>query len=226
MKSRVFASLALVVLALLTAVFLLICHWDYWILFQDQTRLRAWINQWGAWKPLAVIFLQMAQVLLAPIPGQVVGLVSGYFFGVFWGTFYSMIGTILGSIVAFTLARIGGRPLVERLMPTHTLQHLDEGARRHGLFFFLLVFLAPFLPDDLACFVAGLSPIPIPALTLVAIFGRLPGSLISCWLGANAIRFNITQWFMLGAASVLLAVLFLRYGNQLQEWAWKITGNK
>nr|MBC7243714.1 TVP38/TMEM64 family protein [Chloroflexota bacterium] len=225
MKVRVSALLALVVLALLAAVFLVMRQLDYWILFQDQVRLSAWVNQWGTWKPLAIVILQAAQVLLAPIPGQIVGLVSGYFFGIFWGTVYSMIGIMLGSITAFTLARFGGRPLVERLMPAHTLKRLDDGARRHGLFFFLLVFFVPFLPDDLACFVAGLSSIPIPALALVALVGRLPGVLTSCWLGANAVRFSTTQWLMLIAASALLAALLLRYGNQLQEWAWKITGD-
>jgi len=195
-------------------------------LFQDQEHLRDWVSQWGVWKPVAVVFLQIAQVLLAPVPGQVVGLVSGYFFGVVWGTVYSIAGTTLGSAIAFLLARNFGRPLVERLVPAATLKRLDDGAQRRGLFFFLLVFLIPFLPDDLACFVAGLSPIPIPALVLVAMAGRLPGIFVSCWVGANAMNFTTTQWASLIAASALLAILFLLYGDQIQKWAWKLTGSK
>lgn len=226
MKTRRFILTTSALLAFL-AVILLVTHcFDDWALFQDQRRLCQWVNQWGAWKPLAIIILQMAQVLLAPIPGQIVGLVSGYFFGVAWGTVYSMAGTVMGSVIAFVLARAFGRPLVERLIPQPTLRRLDEGAQRRGLFFFLLVFLIPFLPDDLACFVAGLSSIPIPALVLTAIAGRLPGILVSSWLGANAAHFSTMQWAFLITISALLALLFLLYSEQLQAWAWKLTSHK
>lgn len=223
MKNRAPLIITIVFLMLVAALLLTMRYSNQWMLFQDQARLREWVNQWGVWKPLAIILLQMAQVLLAPVPGQIVGLVSGYFFGVIWGTIYSMIGTMLGSAAAFILARAFGRPLVERLIPPPTLKRLDDGAQRHGLFFFLMVFLIPFLPDDLACFVAGLSSIPIPALLLVAMAGRLPGIFTSCWLGANAVYFTTMQWALLITASALLALLFLFYGDQLQAWAWKLT---
>lgn len=226
MKTRESILLTIALLVLLAVILLAMRYSDHWMLFQDQVRLRQWINQWGMWKPFAIIFLQMVQVLLAPVPGQVVGLVSGYFFGVAWGTVYSMIGTVLGSAIAFVLARTFGRPLVERLIPQPTLRRLDEGAQRRGLFFFFMVFLIPFLPDDLACFVAGLSSISIPALILTTLAGRLPGILTSCWLGANAVHFSGTQWAFLIAASALFGALFLLYGEQLQAWAWKLTNHK
>lgn len=225
MKTHISMLITIALLAFITMLLLAIGYSDHWALFQDQARLREWVNQWGLWKPFAIILLQMAQVLLAPVPGQIVGLVSGYFFGVVWGTIYSMVGTMLGSAAAFILARTFGRPLVERLIPPPTLKRLDDGAQRHGLFFFLMVFLIPFLPDDLACFVAGLSSIPIPALLLAAIAGRLPGIFTSCWLGANAVRFTTTQWALLIVASALLALLFLLYDDQLQKWAWKLTNH-
>ncbi|MBC7233457.1 MAG: TVP38/TMEM64 family protein [Chloroflexi bacterium] len=226
MKTHPSIHIGIALFILLAVLFLALFLPNQWALFQDQEHLRDWVSQWGVWKPVAVVFLQMAQVLLAPVPGQVVGLVSGYFFGVVWGTVYSIAGTTLGSAIAFLLARIFGRPLVERLTPAPTLKRLDDGAQRRGLFFFLLVFLIPFLPDDLTCFVAGLSPIPIPALVLVAMAGRLPGIFVSCWVGANAMNFTTTQWALLIAASALLAALFLLYGDQLQAWAWKLTGSK
>ncbi len=215
----------LILIALLIALLGLLATHNgrYLALFGDQVRLREWVRSWGAWAPLATVALQMAQVLLAPIPGHVVGLASGYLFGVAWGTFYSVLGTALGSLIAFSLARAYGRPLVERLVPPQTLVRLDAGAQRRALSFFVLVFLLPFLPDDLVCFVAGLTPIPIPALMLAVLAGRPPGILVSCWLGANAAGLSTAQWVVVIAGSALLAVLFLLYGNQLQEWAMSLT---
>jgi uncharacterized membrane protein YdjX (TVP38/TMEM64 family) len=83
------------------------------------------------------------------------------------------------------------------------------------LFFFVLVFLLPFVPDDAACFAAGLTHIPIPALMLAVLAGRPPGILVSCWLGANAVGLGPSQWVTVTALSALLALPFLYYGNRL-----------
>jgi len=163
------------------------------------------------------VILQMAQVLLAPVPGHVVGAASGYLFGVLWGTLYSTLGTALGSLVAFALSRKYGRPLLERLVPGDRLARLDARAHQKGLFFFALVFLVPFLPDDIACFAAGLTPIPIPALMLAVLAGRPPGILVSAWLGAKATGLSAVQWVLVLATSTLFALLFLFYGPQLED---------
>lgn len=185
--------------------------------FEDSQRMLTWVRDRGPWAALAIIVLQIGQVLLAPIPGQIVNVAAGYLFGTLLGTFYSLLGTATGSWIAFAMARAYGRPLVERLVPGQTLAWLDAGAQRRGLFFFALVFLLPFLPDDLACFAAGLTRIPIPALMAVAVTARIPGILVSSWLGANAEGLSTTHWAVLITASALLAGLFLRYGERLQQ---------
>jgi len=185
--------------------------------FADREHIAIWARAQGLWAPLAIVLLQIAQVLLAPIPGQVVGVAAGYLFGAPLGTFYSLLGTGVGSWIALSLARAYGRPLVERLVPQQTLAWLDAGAQRRGLFFFVLVFLLPFLPDDLACLAGGLTRIPIPALVAVAVTGRIPGLVVSSWLGANTEGLSVAQWVVLIVASILLAALFLLYGERLQQ---------
>jgi uncharacterized membrane protein YdjX (TVP38/TMEM64 family) len=187
-------------------------------LLEDSQRLVTWVRGRGPWAPLTIILLQIGQVVVAPVPGQIVGLAAGYLFGALTGTLYSLVGTAAGSWIAFALSRAYGRPLVERLVPHQTLVRLDAGAQRRGLFFFALVFLLPFLPDDLACFAAGLTPIPIPALMAVAIATRAPGILVTAWLGANAEGLSTAQWVIFIAASALLAGLSLLYGERLQQW--------
>jgi uncharacterized membrane protein YdjX (TVP38/TMEM64 family) len=195
---------------------------SYSALFRDANLVRQWASSWGMWAPAAIIALQAAQVLLAPIPGQVVGVASGYLFGVMWGTLYSVLGTALGSLCAFVLARRLGRPLVERVVPQETLSRLDHRAKQRGLFFFVLAFLLPFLPDDMICFAAGLTPIPIPALMLAVLAGRPPGILVSTWVGAQAVDLNGLQWAALIGASVVLGLAFLLYGDELERWSTRL----
>jgi uncharacterized membrane protein YdjX (TVP38/TMEM64 family) len=216
MRKQTSAFACILLLLLLTAV-VLTAHGSGWFdILNNQALLLQWVNRWGIWAPISIVLLQAVQVLLAPIPGQVIGLVSGYLFGAVRGALYSILGTAFGSLVAFGLARALGRPLVERIIPTHTLARLDGSARRRGLLFFVLVFLLPFLPDDLICFAAGLTPIPIPALMLAVLAGRPPGIIVSAWVGANARGLSPRGWALVIASSALLALPFLAYGERLE----------
>jgi uncharacterized membrane protein YdjX (TVP38/TMEM64 family) len=171
----------------------------------------------GPWGPLATIGLNIAQVLLAPIPGQFVGVMNGYLYGIAAGTLYSMIGLVIGTGTAMVLGRRFGRPLVERLVDPAQLTRWDEITAHQGPWFFFLIFLFPFLPDDLTSFVIGLSPLSIPRMLILTMLGRLPGVLVSCWVGARATAVPWWAWIPLGGGAAALAWLFWRYQTELES---------
>jgi len=208
------AGLVAAVLALLAAGFL----WgpDLYRLLVDREAVQAWVAGFGPLGPLVSVFLNVAQVLLAPVPGQTVGVVNGYLYGVGLGTLYSLIGVELGSALAMGLARRFGRPLVMRLMGREQLARWDRIARRQGPAFFFLVFLFPFVPDDVICFIIGLSPLSICYMLLLAAVGRLPGLLVASWVGANATTLPWWGWSMLAAGGTALAFVFWRYHERLE----------
>jgi uncharacterized membrane protein YdjX (TVP38/TMEM64 family) len=187
-----------------------------WALFGDQERIREWVAGFGPWAPLVSVALNVAQVLLAPVPGQFVGLVNGYLYGIWLGTLYSMAGLALGTTLAMALGRWLGRPLVERLAKPEALARWDRIADRQGPLFFFLVFLFPFVPDDVACFLVGLSPLAIPRMAVLAALGRLPGVFVSCWIGAYATELPRWAWIPLGGGAAALAWVFWRYQVQLE----------
>lgn len=183
----------------------------------DRDAIQAWVAALGPWGPLGSILLNAAQVLLAPVPGQIFGLVNGYLYGVARGTLYSWLGVQLGSALAMGLGRWLGRPLVARLAGPARLERWDRLARQQGPTFFLLVFLLPLLPDDLTCFVIGLSPLPIPYMLLLAGVGRLPGLVLSSWIGANATRPPAEVWAVLVGGGLALAYLFSQYRERIED---------
>jgi len=188
-----------------------------WAFFGDRGRVQEWIAGFGPWGPLVSIALNVAQVLLAPIPGQLVGLANGYLYGIGAGLLYSMVGLLLGTTLAMGLSRRFGRPLVERLVHPETLARWDQIADRRGPLFFFLLFLFPFVPDDLACFLIGLSSLSIPRMVALAALGRLPGVFVPCWLGAYATALPRWAWIPLVGGSVALAWVFWRCQTQLES---------
>jgi uncharacterized membrane protein YdjX (TVP38/TMEM64 family) len=212
-RGRTIAVLGL--LALVVAA-LVIWHKPFVSFFADKAKVQRFVTRFGPWAPLATILLHVAQVLLAPIPGQVIDAVNGYLFGAAWGTVYSLVGIIAGSGLAMALARRFGRPWAERLVKREALERLDSYSRQRGALFFFLVFLFPFLPDDVACFLAGLTPLPLVELILLAAIGRLPGILVANFLGANAAALTPTQGAFFTAALATIALAFWRYQERVE----------
>ncbi|WP_241430793.1 TVP38/TMEM64 family protein [Haloferax elongans] len=210
-KSRVAVHLLIVVTV--GGVVLYTIH-DQVGLFTNISRLKAFILSFGVFAPVVFIALQALQVVVAPIPGQVMGFASGYIFGGYWGTLYSIIGITLGSFVAFVIARRVGRTYVERVVDPGIVERFDSMIDERGVVAVFILFLIPGLPDDAICFIAGLSLIRIRTLVVLAFVGRLPAFLIVNVAGGELAESRIESMVGLLVLLVALSVLGYRY----QEW--------
>jgi len=140
----------------------------------DVRAMAAFVRGYGVWAPVVLVCLQAAQVVVAPVPGQVLAVVAGYLFGAWWGTLYNMIGITVGSTVAFWLARRYGRAYVERIVHEDVSEQFDAVSADYGRPALFVLFLVPGLPDDVICFAGGLTDIPLWQLVVIAIVGRAP----------------------------------------------------
>ncbi len=215
---------ALAGLALAALAILLFTAWrgPMLALFTQRERLQALIAHLGPLGPLGLIALQAAQVVLAPIPGQALGLVGGYLYGVWLGTLYSMLGLTAGTCFAVWLVRRWGRPLIERLLDRETLARVDRISGRLGVPLLFLVFLVPFLPDDAILLVAGLAGMPLSGILMAALLGRLPGVFVSAWVGASAGAFSPAQWAAAVAATLAVAIPLYRWRGELARAMWSL----
>lgn len=200
----------ILLLIVLVAILMFFIGKQSYSFFANAHNVREYVYSFGMWAPVVFIMLQVLQVLIAPIPGQAVGLASGYIFGVLWGTVYTMIGTTLGSFIAFYLARKFGRPFVEEVIDKKTLKRFDYIAKDKGVFALFLIFLLPALPDDAICFIAGLTKIRIRTLVLITFIGRFPGFLILNIVGNGiAVSQTALSFLIFGVMMVLSFIIYL-----------------
>lgn len=174
----------------------------------------AWAGPWG---PALLVGLIVLQTVVAPIPGQALGLAAGYLYGFWAGLLYGWLGTLIGSAVAMGIGRCAGRPLVARLVGAETLERLDRLAAGRGLPFFFLAFLIPGLPDDLLCFAAGMTRLPIVVLLALVAVARVPGIAATIWLGASAHSLGWLGWAVLVGIAAVVGIAAWRWGNRVQE---------
>ena len=119
--------------------------------------LRRYLEEAAPFGQLFFFLLQLASVVLAPIPNNIVALAGAVLFGTWQAFFLTAVAVQLGSMVVFLLARTLGRPFVERLVSTKVSERYLEVIKRKRDIFLILVFLFPFFPDDLICILAGLT---------------------------------------------------------------------
>lgn len=210
-KSRHWNRLKICLIVTLIFVAIVYIVWDIisqgplMRIFMEENReqLQEVISSWGIFAPVLYILLQIAQTVVAPIPGQIVGSIGGYLFGG-WGILWTSIGTLIGCYIVFRLARRFGRPLLEKIFKKSAVKQFDFviNSKSASLILFL-IFLLPGFPDDLICYIAGLTSLPIRRLMLIVLLGRLPVITVTNFIGAGLTN-NLTLVIVISIISVVI----------------------
>lgn len=172
-------------------------------LLSNRDELVKSIEDSGPFGPVIFILLQIAQTVVAPIPGQIVGSVGGFLFGG-WGILWTLIGSTIGCWIVFALARRFGRPLLEKIFKKSVIKKFDFilEAKSASLILFA-IFLLPGLPDDMVCYLAGLTKVPIRRLVALVALGHFPSIVITNYLGAG-LNDNL---FLVGVIAVVTIII-------------------
>jgi uncharacterized membrane protein YdjX (TVP38/TMEM64 family) len=217
-RKSLFAYVAFPLLIAAIVALVLVFREQLWSLFKDKEQIHAWISGRGFWGVLAFMGLQVLQVVVFVIPGELVQVAGGYAFGFWLGSLYSLVGITLGSLVNFLAGRYLGRPFVESLFDRERIEKIEAatGSGRAAAGFFLL-FVIPGIPKDLLCYVAGVSKIAFPSFLAVSMGGRLPGILGSAYMGSAAYSGAYRGAIIVLAIAGLLFVLGLIFKERIQE---------
>ena len=138
-------------------------------------QMRNTLNSFG-WKGVLIfMLLQVLQVVVAAIPGEITQLAGGYIYGTWLGTLYSLSGIVLGSVLVFYVSRLLGYSLVKTFVSKKNLEKFDFmiNSNKSEITMFLL-FLIPGIPKDILTYLAGLTPIKPLRFFIIITIGRLP----------------------------------------------------
>lgn len=181
-------------------------------LLSNRDQLVHIMNSAGPLAPLIYILLQIIQVVVAPIPGQIVGGVGGFLFG-HWGILWTSIGSIIGFWLVFLIARKFGRPLLEKIFKKPVIEKFDFIINAQGAALIIFaIFLLPGFPDDVVCYIAGLTRLSMRKLLTISILGRFPTIVLTNYIGMG-----ISGNLGLVLALSIIAVLFIAFVTWKRE---------
>lgn len=153
----------------------------------DSEAFRAWARGQGLLGRLALIGIQVLQVVVAILPGEVVEIAAGYTFGAWEGLLLCLTGTMLGSAVIYCLTRRFGVKMVEAFISREKLNSLKfiNNSKKLDVLVFILFFI-PGTPKDILTYFIGLTPMKLSTFLVISTLARIP-SVITSTLGGDAI---------------------------------------
>lgn len=205
--------IGLVAAASITA---LLC-WEYlpgllaWL--ADARAVRAFVSDHAFVSRLAMLGINIVQVLLAFLPGEPVELASGYAFGFWEGTALCLVASGLATSMIYWATRRWCWKLVGLFFDRSLFDRFSwlKSAKRLELIM-LIVFLIPGTPKDFLTYFAGLTNMRFLPVVLIATFGRIP-SIVTSTIAASAVGSG--NWPLVActlvASAFLLAVGGLMY---------------
>ena len=189
-------------------------------ILSDAEHLKEYILQYEIFAPLVLFLIQLLQVILSPIPGNVTTVIAGSLFGVFYGLILNTLSIYIGSFIAFYLARKFGKPLVVRMVGEGIYQKYNKVFEEKYLLSLFMIFLFPFFPDDALCLLTGLSSIPISIFLLLLVVGRFPGILVGTLLGSGLLELSLKGWIIIGILLLISLIISIGYGRELEKWLY------
>ncbi|GGH69283.1 hypothetical protein GCM10008014_52520 [Paenibacillus silvae] len=185
-------------------------------IMSSMDNFRAYIHSTGHWGPVMFILFQILQIVVAPIPGEIVQIAGGYIYGSALGSFYTTVGLILGSAIAFYFTRFIGRDFVSRLLQKQNMKWISfmQDERKFTAFLFIF-FVVPGLPKDMLVFVAALTSISSLRFFIILLVARLPWIIASAALGSTIQTQQYTIAIIISVIAVIGFVLGYIYKDKL-----------
>ena len=213
-RRKLLAGITLAVVALL--VVLLTLFISGWLRSFSKDDFREYIRSFGALGPLVLLGLQILQVFIALIPGEIVETAAGYVLGPWLGTAVCYLGIAVASSLIFTLTRRYGVKLVEVFVSRekiNELRFLNTAQKRNMLIF--LIFFIPGTPKDLLTYFVGLTDIRLRTFLLLSMVARVPSVISSTFgghlLGEEKYWGAVILYGITGLLSILGMIVYNRH---------------
>jgi uncharacterized membrane protein YdjX (TVP38/TMEM64 family) len=156
--------------------------------------LRDFLAGFGLWAPIVYALVGASESVFPVVPGSVTVLAAPVLFGPVPGILVAYAATCLGSVAVFLLSRhVGTDVLRSRFRPATVQRYLGWLEHRHFARWFALGIALPLAPDDLLCYLAGLSGMRLRTFVLIVLLLK-PWALVVYTFGVLSLLQHVLPW--------------------------------
>lgn len=211
---------------ILSGIFALLClalviiFWPQIKTLKDpktQENFSNWVESFGSWGVLVLVLIQILQVIVFIIPGELVEVVSGMLYGTIGGYLICTIGIIIATMIAYILYYFLGKKFIKKVVDDETIAKVSKNnTKAEVLIFFAL--LLPGIPKDVFIYVAPHAKIPFIKFIILSTIARFPSIISSNIMGDSIISGHFKLSIIVMIISGIVAILGIIFNKQITEF--------
>ncbi|MDV4150542.1 TVP38/TMEM64 family protein [Clostridium sp. AL.422] len=175
---------------------------------------------------IAFFLVQLASIIIAPIPSNISAMAGAMVFGMWESFIITNLAIISGSAIVFFLSRLFGKTFVNRFVSNKILNKYEEIVNSpKGEMAIFLMLLLPFFPDDIINILVGLSSMSFKKYFIISILTRPWGILMATALGSSSITIPIWGWGVIAIAAVIVIIFRGKIEEKLTKLIKSIAKN-
>lgn len=166
--------------------------------------------------------MQLLQVIVAFIPGEVVQLAAGLMYGPFFGAVIILIGCVISSAIVYKLVHLLGAPFVQSMVSTGHLEKFRkfEESGKLDIVVFIL-FLIPGMPKDVFTYLVPLTDMKMGRFLTLSTVGRMPGVVASTYVAYGFAEGSMVGPIVVVAIVAVLAALAVIFRDRIMSMLGK-----
>lgn len=216
---RLLKSPQTVVPLIVTLGLIALALWKYdtlHMLLVDHDELERLVVELGWLGPVALIGINIAQIIVAPVPGYGVYIVAGFLFGAWMGGVWGTLGLLLGGMIAMGIGRIFGRPLAQAIIGAKQLDRFESATFSDNTLVWAVILLSPI--GDAPFIMAGLARVSFKKIFVLTVITRVPAAFLAAAIGAGAVALTWTQLSMLILVLLIPLLIVNHYLENITTW--------
>lgn len=169
--------------------------------------------------PFGLLVAMIIQTIIAPIPSEALIMFAGAIqIDILTIVIFAGLGSIIGAIIAFFVGRIGGKPIVLKLLGEEWIDNVDEWVNEKGTKAIFITRLIPVIPFDLISYISGVTSLEFRKYLLATVLGAFPRCLLLAVIGSTAgkaLRFvgvGLELMILLGTVGFIVLIFLDRKG--------------
>lgn len=156
---------------------------------EGQIAFKEKIQNSGTVGVLVLFGLELAQVILAILPGEPIEILAGICYGPVWGTVFLMISVFIVTCLIYFLVKKLGRNFIYEFFPKEKVDKLENSKllkdEKKIELVMIILFLIPGTPKDLLVYIGALLPMKSSRFIAISTLLRFPSIISSTIAGDN-----------------------------------------
>ncbi len=188
---------------------------------EGQAQFKEKITNSGITGVLILFGLELAQVVLAILPGEPIEILAGVCFGPIWGTIFLMISVFIVTCLIYFLVKKFGRDFIYEFFPKEKVDKLENSKllkdEKKIELVMMILFLIPGTPKDLLVYIGALLPMKSSRFIAISTLLRFPSIISSTILGDNILAGQWKVGLLAYAITFLITFIVIFIVNKIDK---------